>query len=156
MRCGLPGRRSRPSGRRRECGGEEGNAAVEFVFLGVLLLVPVVYLVLSVGAIQGASYAAAGAAEHAARSYAQAAVPEEGEAAGRQAAAVTLADFGFGVVAPEVSFSCADASCLEAGGYVTARVAFQVPLPLIGALPGMEQGPVEVSATSTQRVERYR
>lgn len=156
MRCGLRRRRSRPADRRREHSGEEGSAAVEFVFLGVLLLVPVVYLVLAVGSIQGASYAAAGAAEHAARSYAAAAAPEQGESAGRQAAEVTLADFGFGVAAPEVSFSCADPACLEAGGYVTARVAFQVPLPLIGALPGMEQGPVEVSATSTQRVERYR
>lgn len=135
--------------------GQRGNAAIEFVFLGVLLLVPVLYLILAAGAVQGASYAAAGAAEHAARAYAMAGAPADGEAAGHRAAAVTLEDFGFEAATARISYSCSG-TCLEPGGYVTARVAFQVPLPLIGALPGMAHGPVEVSASSTQPVERYR
>ncbi len=46
---------------------DEGSAAVEFLMLTLLLLIPIVYLVLAVFTIQGASFAAAGAARDAAR-----------------------------------------------------------------------------------------
>ena len=42
--------------------GDEGSAVVEFVFLGVLLLVPLIYLTLMVARVQAGSYAVAQAA----------------------------------------------------------------------------------------------
>ena len=66
-------RRSSPS-------PEQGSAAVEVLVLGVLLLVPLVYLVLTVAALQGAAFAAEGAARQAARSIALAATDARGEA----------------------------------------------------------------------------
>ena len=39
-------------------GDDRGSAVVEFVTLGVLLLVPLVYLVLAMGRVQAATYAA--------------------------------------------------------------------------------------------------
>ena len=60
---------------------EDGSAAVEFVFLGVLLLIPLVYLILTAGQVQGAAYAMVGAAEHAAKVYAPQLLLETGRRA---------------------------------------------------------------------------
>ena len=49
--------------------GEEGSAVVEFVALAVLLLIPIIYLILTVGRLQAASYAVSTAAREAARAY---------------------------------------------------------------------------------------
>lgn len=48
---------------------ESGSASLEFVTVGVILLVPLVYLVLAVAAIQAGVLATEGAARHAARVY---------------------------------------------------------------------------------------
>ena len=47
--------------------GERGSASLEFLTVGMILLVPLVYLVLALAAIQGGSLAVEGAARHAAR-----------------------------------------------------------------------------------------
>src|ERR1700712_4047560 len=72
---------------------EQGSAAVEVLVLGVLLLVPLVYLILTVAALQGAAFAAEGAARQAARSIALAATDAEGRRAADSAAVVALADW---------------------------------------------------------------
>ena len=79
-------RRSNPS-------REAGSAAVEVLVLGVLLLVPLVYLVLTLAVLQGAAFAAEGAARQAARSIALAADDRSGRAAADDAVAVALADW---------------------------------------------------------------
>jgi Flp pilus assembly protein TadG len=48
---------------------EDGNAIVEFHFLGLLLLVPLVYLMLAILDVQRASYGVTQAAREAARVY---------------------------------------------------------------------------------------
>ena len=65
--------------------GEDGSAIVEFVVLGVLMMVPLVYLVMSVGRVQAGSYAVTTAAREAGRAF----VTAEGgdDAAGRAHAA---------------------------------------------------------------------
>ena len=68
---------------------DRGSAVVEFVTLAVLLLVPVVYLVLSLGRVQAGAFAVEGASRDAARIVAS--TPDEESAARRVAAAVQLA-----------------------------------------------------------------
>lgn len=132
---------------------EEGSAAVEFVFLGVLLLVPLVYLILTAGQVQGAAYAMVGAAEHAAKVYA-AASPEDGpDGQARAAAELALTDFGFDPGALELQIRCSP-ECGVPGSTVTVTAAMNVPLPFAGAL-GADLAPVRVDSTSMQTVERY-
>lgn len=138
------------------CHGPEegGSAVVEFIFLGLVLLVPVVYFIVTAGQVQGAAYAAVGAAESAARVYAAA---DDQAAAGEQArAAASLAftDFGFEPEGMQLDISCS-AGCLTPGSTVTALVRFDVPLPLATGL-GLDFAPVTVDSASTQTVERYR
>ena len=133
---------------------ESGSALVEFIFLGLVLLVPVVYLIITAGQVQGAAFAAVGAAESAAKVYADAAEPYAGEQQARKAAELAFADFGFEPDGLLLDISCS-AECLAPGSTVTALVSFDVPLPLMPGLPGTDFAPVTVDSSSTQIVERY-
>lgn len=135
-------------------GGEEGSALVEFIFLGLVLLVPVVYLIVTAGQVQGAAFAAVGAAESAAKVYVDAEDPVAGEERARVAAELAFTDFGFQPDDMLLDISCS-AECLAPGSTVTALVRFDVPLPLAPGLPGMAFAPVTVDSSSTQIVERY-
>ena len=54
---------------------EEGTAALEFIAVGLLLLVPIVYLVITLGTIQGQSLGVEAGARHIARAVAWLASP---------------------------------------------------------------------------------
>ncbi|MER2135067.1 MAG: hypothetical protein ABS910_10375 [Arthrobacter sp.] len=133
---------------------EDGSAAVEFVFLGVLLLIPLIYLIIAAGQVQGAAYAMVGAADHAAKVYAAA---PPGASPGEQATAaaeLALADFGFDPRALELRISCSP-ECGVPGSTVTVTAAMNVPLPIVGLVPGLDLAPVRVDSTSMQTVERF-
>lgn len=135
-------------------GAEQGSAVVEFVFLGVLLLVPLVYLIVAAGQVQGAAYAVVGAADHAAKVYAAAGPDGSPEAQARTAAELALSDFGFDGAGLEMAVSCST-GCHAPGSTVTVTVTFDVPLPAAGSIPGLDMAPVRVDATSMQTVERF-
>ena len=143
----------RPDSRRGVPSGadESGSAIVEFIFLGLLLLVPVVYLVISVGQVQAASFAAVGAADAAAKTYATA--PDGVTAEDRAAAAAELAleDFGLARDLMRLEINCSQ-ECLQPGTSVTVRVSVDVPLP---GLAWAEASVVTVDSESTQIVERF-
>lgn len=69
---------------------DEGNAMVEFVFLGIILLIPLVYLVLAVSYVQRNVYGVTQAAREVGRAYATSGDP----AAARYAAQVAMQDQG--------------------------------------------------------------
>jgi Flp pilus assembly protein TadG len=150
---GARGRR-RPLAWRAHLAGEEGNAVVEFVFLGVVLLVPVVYLVLTVGQLQGGSFAVVGAADQAAKVYVDAPTPQAADARARQAVRIALSDFGFSEDQAAVHIACSE-ECLAPGSTVTVVVRLEVPLPLIPGIAGSHASAATVDATSTQLVERF-
>lgn len=133
---------------------ESGSALVEFIFLGLVLLVPVIYLIVTAGQVQGAAFAAAGAAESAAKVYVAAGDPVTGEHQAKMAAELAFTDFGFEPAGLLLDISCS-AECLAPGSTVTALVSFDVPLPLGSGLPGTDFAPVTVDSASTQIVERY-
>ena len=134
--------------------GEEGSAVVEFIFLGLLLLVPLVYIIVAMAQVQGAAYAVVGAADHAAKVYAAAGAEDPGEAQARAAAELALSDFGLDSSGMDLELSCS-AACRTPGSTVTVTVAFDVPLPVLGSIPGMDLSPVRVDSTSMQTVERF-
>ncbi len=135
-------------------GDEAGSAVLEFTFLGLILLVPVVYLILSAGQLQGGSFAVVGAADHAAKVFVEAETPEQGQAQARQAALVAVENFGFSPEQAQVEMSC-DGTCLSPGSTVTVVVRLAVPLPLIPTMPGVNGSAVTVDSSATQSVERF-
>ena len=85
---------------------ETGSAALEFVTLGMVLLVPMVYLVLTMAAIQGGALAVEGAARQAARVYVESGTPSDAQAAALRALEVALADHGVESPDADLSISC--------------------------------------------------
>jgi Flp pilus assembly protein TadG len=154
VQCAGALRRPRPVAGRVHLRDEEGSAVVEFVFLGVLLLVPVVYLVLTVGQLQAGSFAVVGAADQAAKVYVDAPTAQEADTRARVAARIALADFGFSPEQAAVDIACSG-ECLAPGSTVTVVVRLDVPLPLIPGIAGAQPSAATVDATSTQIVERF-
>jgi hypothetical protein len=94
----LPGLRERLATALRPDDGadaERGSAVVEFLSLGSLLLVPVVYFIVGIGQVQAGSFAVVSAADHGAKVFAAAATPAEGRDRTEQAVLVSARDFGF-------------------------------------------------------------
>ncbi|MCC3290496.1 hypothetical protein [Arthrobacter sp. zg-Y1110] len=137
-------------GEARQAPDEAGSAVVEFIFLGLLLLVPVVYLVITVGRIQAASFAVVGAADAAAKVYAAAPDAVVGEQQAADAAELALSDFGLQTDGMLMDISCSE-TCLAPGSTVSVSIRFAVPLP---GLPWTDGSPVVVDSESTQVVER--
>jgi hypothetical protein len=135
---------------------ERGSAVVEFVALGVLLLIPLVYLVMMLGRVQAGSYAVSQAAREAGRAFVTA--DAEGAAAARaQAAArVAFADHAF-EDSGRVTIACDGSPCLRPDGHVVTAATVRVPLPLVPsfvrhAIPLS----VPVSASHLSTVDRFR
>ena len=135
---------------------ERGSAVVEFTFLALLLMVPLVYFVISMGQIQGGSFAVVGAADQAAKVYVAQSDPQSAQTAAEQAALIALADYGHPAEDARVSTSCAPADCQAAGTAVTVTVNLIVPLPFVPFSDAFRLNASEVEASSTQLVGRFR
>jgi Flp pilus assembly protein TadG len=132
---------------------ERGNAVVEFT---LLLMVPLVYFIITMGQIQGGSFAVVGAADQGAKVYIAQPDAATAQAAAEQAVVIALADFGHPREAARVKTSCDPADCQAAGSTVTVRVRLTVPLPFLPFSDDFRLSASEVEASSTQIVGRYR
>lgn len=139
-----------PLGQRPTISDEEGSAVIEFLALGLLLLLPAVWFLLAVAEVQASSYAAVGAADQAAKMHTTGDA-DPGERAARSEAAVTaaLADFGIGADRAQISRQCSP-GCAAEGALVGYTVEIRVPVPLIPEVAGLQHRLVTVSASSTQ------
>lgn len=148
------------SAQRLRAGGsdsEAGAAIVEFCFLGVLLMVPLVYVILTVFRLQGAAYGVSSAAREAGRIY----VTSDGEEAydrAVRAAQIAMADHGHSLDAAQVDIACSrPAACRTPEATIRVTVHQQVPLPLIPELfRRVVPTTVRVSADHLEYVDRFR
>jgi hypothetical protein len=137
---------------------ERGSASLEFITVGLLLLLPLVYLILCLSALQAGALAAEGAARQAARVYVGAVSDAEAQQAAERAIQFALADYGVERGAATVTLSCDPdpSACLTRRGFVTVVIAVAVPLPLAPAgFGGTEPLSVPLRASATQQVSRF-
>jgi Flp pilus assembly protein TadG len=121
--------------------GDAGNAIVEFVFLAVLVLVPLVYFIVAVADVQRSSLAVTNAAREAGRAFATGRSTPDGLARARVAARLALADQGLDEQ-PALGYVAAGDSCsglpitptLQAGAIFTICVSRSVALPGVPTL----------------------
>jgi Flp pilus assembly protein TadG len=137
-------------------GGERGSAVVEFTFLALLLMVPLVYFVISVGQIQGGSFAVVGAADQAAKVFVAQPDAESGRMAAEQAVLLALADYGQPAANARMETSCRPADCLAPGSAVTVTVHLAVPLPFVPFSDALHLNASRLSGSATQVVGRFR
>ena len=134
--------------------GDDGNALVEFSYLAVLLMIPLVYVLLTVFQVQRAAFGVTEAARQAGRAYATATDQAQGRARARVAADLALQDQGL-VLCP--SCLAPPTGQLVPGGTVRVRVEHRVVLPLLGGLfRGAVPPSIPVRATHVEVVDRFR
>jgi hypothetical protein len=139
---------------------ESGSAVVEFIGTAVLLLIPLVYLVLTVGRLQAGTFAVDGAAREAARAMVTATSSDDGPTRARAAVTLALEDQGFepgpALDGDVLRIECSADPCLSPGTTVSVRVRTAVPLPFVPAAL-RSWVPLEVPVESRYRVavDRY-
>jgi Flp pilus assembly protein TadG len=140
---------------RRILRDDEGSAAIEFVGLSIVLLLPVVYVLLSVFQLQRAAFGVSQAAREAGRAYSTA--PSSGVAADLAQEAADLAVHDQGVEgSPAVTYTSMPS--LQPGSRFTVRVDMAVPLPYAGhgKFLGLIPATVGVHSSYTVVIDEYR
>ncbi len=141
--------------------GDEGAAMLEFIALSLLLLVPLIYLVVTLSRVQAGAFAAESAASEAARTVVVTGVRQledgasrssamgRGEQRAQAAVGLIASDFGFASEDASLVLHC-DGTCLAPGSDVTAVVTMHVALP---GIPGFLSGsvPLEVEVVGSAR-----
>ena len=139
---------SRP---RRWCGSQSGSAVIEMTWLGLVLIVPLVYVVMTLVTVQRSAYGATEAARAAGRAYVLA--PDVHTATDRayEAARIAMLDQGVRLDPHSLVISCSPTaqSCLQPGSTVRIRIDLSVDLPLVPAVFGQ-------SAAQHRRLHRAR
>lgn len=136
---------------------DEGSAALEFIAVGVILLVPLVYLIVALGVLQQQTLGVEAAARHTARVIALAPDAETAAARSEQVLAGVVDEYGIDAGAVEVGVTCvpAGAECPAAGAMLTVTVATRVSLPLMPALFGLDRSTaIPVEASAIQKISR--
>ncbi|WP_172895776.1 hypothetical protein [Brachybacterium vulturis] len=133
---------------------EHGNALVEFVVLSAALLIPSLYLVLTLGNVQAAVFAADSISRDVARIHATEADPELAVEQAARHTDMILEDHGL-PTGDVVTLHCTEDPCATPGGAVTAQVRIPVPVPGLGPVLG-QTGPVTVGAAHAVQVDQYR
>jgi Flp pilus assembly protein TadG len=135
---------------------EDGSALVEFVYLSVLLMIPLLYVLLSVFVVQRAAFGTTEATRQAGRAFARADSLEQAQARGAAAAELALADQGIHDASPPV-FTCLGGPCLAPGTRVRVTLTYRVKLLGLGAVFGKGPGgSIPVTSTHTEYVDVFK
>lgn len=136
---------------------ESGTALVEFSWLAIILIVPLIWVVISVFQVQEGAFATSAAARAAGRAYALA--PDDATGEDRATAAVeqVLADQGAPGQRARVRVSC-DApgdNCHVGTSVITVTVDSGVGLPFFPAIFGRGAASFSLDATHTVPIGQY-
>lgn len=137
--------------------GDEGSAALEFIAVGVIMLVPMVYLIIALGTIQEHALGVEAAARQAARAIALAPNASAASERSEQVLATVVEEYGMDAGELDVTLTCRPAGdgCPSAGATLTITVTTRVALPLIPSVLGVANAAsVTVEGTATQKVSR--
>jgi len=136
--------------------GDDGNAIVEFVYLAILMMIPLTYLLLTVFRVQGATYAVSSASREAGRVFV---TSDAGDADARAtlAASIVMADSGLELDDRQLSIVCSARLCLTPGANVDVVIGYDVDLPFLPrfldtALPAS----IHVEGRHLEVVDRFR
>jgi Flp pilus assembly protein TadG len=140
--------------RRRD---DAGSALVELSWLAIILLVPLIWIVISVFEVQQGAFATSAAARAAGRAYALAPDDATGEARARAVVRQVMADQGTPGQAARVEVSCAAPgdNCHVGTSVITVRVDSGVDLPFFPSILGRGAASFSLDASHTVPIGQY-
>ena len=142
---------------RRSVRNDEGSAALEFIVVGVILLVPLAYLIIVLGTIQDHTLGVEAAARHTARAIALAPDAAAATVAGERVLDAVVDEYDLDPETTEVTLSCLPASavCPSSGATLIVRVDTRVRLPFVPPILGLDRAAeVSVQGESAQKLSR--
>jgi hypothetical protein len=154
---GLMARRRTRLHRRAGQDAQAGSAIVEFVFLAVLMLVPLFYLVMVLARLQAGAYAVSAASREAGRAYVTAQVPALARSRADAAAGLAFADQGFDIDRDGgIESRCDGTPCVRPEGRIRFTATVSVQMPLVPSFfSGIVPTQIPVSATHIATVDRF-
>ncbi|MCW2580010.1 MAG: hypothetical protein JWR82_1611 [Blastococcus sp.] len=138
---------------------ERGSALVEFVFIALVVFVPLVYIVAGFSAVQRGVFASTAAAREAGRAIGTAPDPVTGQARAERAAQLAVEDQSVRATDVHVAYAPAGAGCEAAGGYtpsLTPGEEFSVCVTVTVRIPLLPEFIESNTATGQFVVERDR
>jgi len=143
---------------RHSTDSEAGSASLEFITTGMILLLPLVYLILTMSELQAGSLAVEGAARQAVRVFVQSESVAEATARSQRAVDFALADHGLPPGSAKIQVSCTPrpTECLHRRGQVSVTVSTAVTLPLIPPILDLDVAlSIPVRSVATEQVSRF-
>ena len=136
---------------------EQGSALVEFAWLGILLLIPMVWIVLSVFEVQRGALGVSAAARAAGRAFALAPDDADGRRRAEQVARQALADQGLEGAPLRVEVTCSPfpGDCHAGTSVITVRIESHVDLPLLPSALGGGAPSFALDATHAVPIGQY-
>ena len=151
----LPSNRSTDA-RQDPLGDDSGSAALEFILVGLLLLVPLVYLIVALGMVQGQSLGAEAAARHIARAVATATDADDARARADAVLAAVSEEYGLDDVDLSIDCTPSGAACPRAGATLRVSVRTMVTLPLVPPVLELDRlAAIPVEAAAAHKVSRF-
>ena len=145
--------------RRRLGGGERGSALVEFVFIALVVFVPLVYIVAGFSAVQRGVFGSTAAAREAGRAIGTAPDVATGLARAERAAQLAVEDQSVDATDVRVNYVGPDVDCEAGGGYsptLTPGEEFSVCVTVTVRIPFLPEFVDANTATGRFVVERDR
>ncbi len=145
--------------RSRLGGDQSGSALVEFVFIAVVVFVPLIYIVAGFSAVQRGVFASTAAAREAGRALGTAPDPATGQARAERAAQLAVEDQSVDATDVRLAYAPAGAGCDAAGSYtpsLTPGEEFSVCVTVTVRIPLLPEFVDANTATGQFVVERDR
>ena len=139
--------------------GERGSALVEFVFIALVVFVPLIYIVAGFSAVQRGVFASTAAAREAGRAIATAPDPTIGQQRALRAAQLAVEDQSVDATDVRVAYVGPGASCASGAGYSPTLLPgeeFSVCVTVTVRIPFLPQFIDANTATGQFVVERDR
>lgn len=136
---------------------ERGSALVELTWLAILLLVPMLWIVMSVFSVQRGAFAVSAAARAAGRAYALAPTDAEGRQRAQVAARQALADQGVADAPLDLDITCRPfpRDCHAGTSLITVVIRSRVDLPLMPSVLGGDAPSFALDASHTVPIGQF-
>ena len=135
---------------------DQGNAVIEFVVVGVLVLIPLSFLAMCVMRVQAASVASSLAVREAGRAFVSSDDVMQAQTRAVAAASLALADQGFALPPRALRVSCSTGQCLAPESTVRVELDWAVELPWLPEFLGKERTSIQITAERVMPVDTYR
>lgn len=137
------------------CHTEDGSASVEFIGLSVILLIPAIYLLITISQLQSAGYAAVAASDQAAKTIGYSADDAVAETRALETVHLTAQNYAVDPTETSVTIECSNPECTIPGTRITVHVSIDVPLPLIPTFLGESTRIATMNATGHHLIGEF-